>query len=396
MSVSSRQLVALALLLSLSASAGSGAAGAARAKSAVTKKPSRRSQLKAKLSSVLAKIGVAQTQLDDKKEEEERVSDLLQKSQERLERATQRLHDAKARVAAAKLQVDAATRRLKVAEAQLAVHQRRLSRRIAANYMMGSVSYADVLLGSQSIADFLDRHYLVEKVLDSDVSMLRELRAAQERVARERAALEQKRSQLAFAQQTIFQTVLAVTAEKATRAKLLAKVQNEREYMQRMLDELERDSNDIQSQLQALSARGPSAGGPLPAWGGSFLRPAAGRITSGFGYRMHPILGYPRLHCGLDIGAGYGAPVRAAAAGRIFLAGFYRGYGRCIIIRHSGDLATLYGHLSEIANLQPGDLVKRGQFIGRVGSTGLSTGPHLHFEVRRNGVPVNPASWTGR
>jgi len=109
-----------------------------------------------------------------------------------------------------------------------------------------------------------------------------------------------------------------------------------------------------------------------------------------------PVLGYPRLHCGLDIGAGYGAPVRAAAAGRIFLAGFYRGYGRCIIIRHSGDLATLYGHLSAIANLQPGDLVTRGQLIGRVGATGLVTGPHLHFEVRRNGVPVNPASWTGR
>jgi murein DD-endopeptidase MepM/ murein hydrolase activator NlpD len=382
------------VIATLVASTGSGVAGA-RAKSAVTKKPSRRSQLKAKLSSVFAKIRVVRTQLDEKKEDEARVSDLLQESQDRLERATQRLHVAKERVAAAKLQVDAATRRLKVAEAQLAMHQRRLSRRIAANYMMGSVSYADVLLGSQSISDFLDRHYLIEKVLDSDVSLLRALRAAQERVARERAALEQKRSQLAFAQQAIFQTVLAVTAERAKRAKLLAQIQNEREYIERMLDELERDSNDIASQLQQ-AARGSSMGGPLPAWGGPFVRPAAGRITSGFGYRIHPVLGYPRLHCGLDIGAGYGAPVRAAAAGRIFLAGFYRGYGRCIIIRHSGDLATLYGHLSAIANLQPGDLVKRGQLIGRVGATGLVTGPHLHFEVRRDGVPVNPASWTGR
>jgi murein DD-endopeptidase MepM/ murein hydrolase activator NlpD len=110
---------------------------------------------------------------------------------------------------------------------------------------------------------------------------------------------------------------------------------------------------------------------------------------------MHPILGYRRFHCGIDIGAGHGAPVYAAAEGEIFEAGFYRGYGRCIIILHGGGISTLYGHLSATL-VRPGQRVKRGQLIGRVGSTGLATGPHLHFEVRREGVPVNPALWTGR
>jgi murein DD-endopeptidase MepM/ murein hydrolase activator NlpD len=110
---------------------------------------------------------------------------------------------------------------------------------------------------------------------------------------------------------------------------------------------------------------------------------------------MHPILGYRRFHCGLDIGAGHGAPVRAAAGGEIFEAGFYRGYGKCIIILHGGGLSTLYGHLSAI-RVRIGQRVKRGELIGWVGSTGLSTGPHLHFEVREDGVPKNPFRWIAR
>jgi murein DD-endopeptidase MepM/ murein hydrolase activator NlpD len=119
------------------------------------------------------------------------------------------------------------------------------------------------------------------------------------------------------------------------------------------------------------------------------LQPVAGRLTSGFGERFHPILGYERFHAGVDLGAAWGSPIVAAADGQVVSAGWRGGYGQAVSIAHSGGLETLYGHMSRIA-VHSGELVHRGELIGYVGSTGLSTGPHLHFEVTRNGRPVNP------
>jgi murein DD-endopeptidase MepM/ murein hydrolase activator NlpD len=117
--------------------------------------------------------------------------------------------------------------------------------------------------------------------------------------------------------------------------------------------------------------------------------PAQGPITSYFGYRYHPILHFTRFHAGLDIGAPWGSPIVAAGDGRVVGAGWGGGYGREVEIAHGGGLVSLYGHMSQIV-AQPGSFVRRGELIGYVGSSGLSTGPHLHFEVRQGGTPVNP------
>jgi hypothetical protein len=121
------------------------------------------------------------------------------------------------------------------------------------------------------------------------------------------------------------------------------------------------------------------------------MMPVDGHITSYFGYRYHPILHFTRFHAGLDIGAGWGSPIVAAGDGRVIGAGWAGGYGREVQIAHGGGLVSLYGHMSEIV-AQPGSFVRAGQVIGYVGSSGLSTGPHVHFEVRQSGTPVNPLS----
>lgn len=118
---------------------------------------------------------------------------------------------------------------------------------------------------------------------------------------------------------------------------------------------------------------------------------AGGRVTSGYGLRRHPILGYVRMHSGLDFGAQFGSPIYAVSDGTIAYAGYRGGYGRYVKINHSGGIGTGYGHMSRIA-VSAGQSVRRGQVIGYVGSSGLSTGPHLHYELYRNGVPVNPGS----
>jgi len=117
-----------------------------------------------------------------------------------------------------------------------------------------------------------------------------------------------------------------------------------------------------------------------------------GEVTSGFGYRIHPIFNVRRMHTGIDIDADTGDPIKAASGGTVVSAGWRGGYGKCVVIAHSGGLATLYGHMSEI-KVSVGQAVKKGQVIGKVGSTGYSTGPHLHFEVRVNGDCVDPLKY---
>lgn len=124
-----------------------------------------------------------------------------------------------------------------------------------------------------------------------------------------------------------------------------------------------------------------------------FARPVNARVSSNFGYRIHPILRFTRLHQGVDFGARWGTPVVAAGDGRVSGAGWSGGYGRQVRIDHSGGVATSYSHLSGFA-VAPGTHVRRGDIIGYVGSTGFSTGPHLHFEVRRNGRPLDPMTFS--
>ena len=119
--------------------------------------------------------------------------------------------------------------------------------------------------------------------------------------------------------------------------------------------------------------------------------PVAGPITSGFGLRVHPILRFARMHRGIDFGAGYGTPIHAASDGQVVAAGWSGGYGRQVRIAHGGGIVTSYSHMSR-AVAEPGSFVRQGQLIGYVGSSGLSTGPHLHYEVYRNGAAVNPLS----
>ncbi len=124
---------------------------------------------------------------------------------------------------------------------------------------------------------------------------------------------------------------------------------------------------------------------------GGLLRPVNGRITSNYGARRHPVLGYRRMHSGIDFGAAHGTPIYAVADGRVQMAGYNGGYGRFVRLAHDGGLGSGYGHMSRIA-VSAGQSVRRGQVIGYVGSTGLSTGPHLHYELYRGGRPINPAS----
>jgi murein DD-endopeptidase MepM/ murein hydrolase activator NlpD len=211
----------------------------------------------------------------------------------------------------------------------------------------------------------------------------------------ERERVGHYRSEVQAKERTVAQreTQAAVKHEvyvrsRAQKAHLVSDLGRLRAYWERALAQMEADSRDIEAQIrryQRTTGRVPYS----TPWRGSFMRPVSGGVTSGFGYRMHPILGVRRMHTGVDISASAGTPIRAADGGTVIWSGSRGGYGLCVIIDHGGGMATVYGHCSRLA-VGAGNNVRKGDVIGYVGSTGLSTGPHLHFEVRHNGSPINP------
>ena len=159
----------------------------------------------------------------------------------------------------------------------------------------------------------------------------------------------------------------------------------------RKQDQLLRDSAALTTFIQKQQAQilGVSAGTPSAASVQGFILPLRGKISSSFGMRKHPVYGDVRMHTGTDIDGKTGDPIVAAKEGRVILASAFGGYGNCVIIQNGTGVSTLYGHLSSI-DVTVGNTIGKGEFIGRVGSTGVATGPHLHFEVRINGEPKDP------
>ncbi len=207
--------------------------------------------------------------------------------------------------------------------------------------------------------------------------------ADQEDVVEEEVArLRVQRERLEELAEQVTERKQRVEAELSLQRTLLATVEREIEHFESELAGLEVEQERIKALIRAAQSQGGDAPGLL-------LRPVPGSITSFYGPRVHPILGITRLHTGIDLSAGYGQAVAAAGDGVVILASWFGGYGNTVVIDHGGGMSTLYAHQSQIG-VSNGQTVTAGQTVGYVGSTGLSTGPHLHFEVRLQGGPVNP------
>jgi murein DD-endopeptidase MepM/ murein hydrolase activator NlpD len=245
-----------------------------------------------------------------------------------------------------------------------------------------------VLLQSQTINDFLDRRYHLKKVYKADRQMLVGLKTDADRLEQQRNLVETKKNEITLLTQQLLGQKSTMQAQVVYQKESIGRLKSDRRAMEVAETQLEQDAHTISSLIQQRVSRG------IVAYRGTgqMILPCPGEITSGFGWRMHPVLGYERFHSGLDIGADYGTVINAADRGMVIFAGWYGGYGNAVIIDHGGGLTTLYGHTSELY-VTEGQEVQRGQAIAAVGSTGLSTGPHLHFEVRREGDPTDPVAF---
>ena len=295
--------------------------------------------------------------------------------------------------------------RLSDTQGRLADARSRLAERAIAAYTgeKGTARYADLLLRVRSVRDLAAASAYLQSAIADERDTVRRYESLKGQVGNLRDTLDRDRS-LARGQRDVVATQeqdlsnrrqaedsvrQQVAAEVAKQNDLLAQLRARKAEFQGQIAALQRQSDSLAAMLH-----GRQAGQALvPSGHGVLAVPIPGApITSGFGPRVHPIYGDVRMHSGIDFGASTGTPIHAAADGVVVSAGPLGGYGNATVIDHGNGLATLYGHQSSIA-VAPGQRVSRGQVIGYVGCTGLCTGPHLHFEVRVRGTPVDPMQY---
>lgn len=330
------------------------------------------------------KAAQAQQQVDS-------VSEQLRVIQGDLDTASSEYNSILDKLKATEQQITANTALLEKVEKNLAARSQILNKRMRDIYENGQVNYLDVLFGAVDFADFTTRAELLKRVVNQDLTLVAQVKAERELVVQKKAELERDKNAITELKAQAAAKKAVIESKKNDREQVLTTAVNERDTAERAYQELMETSRQIEQMIRNSQSSGGKSSAPAGATG-AMMWPASGPITSPFGWRTHPIFGTQRYHSGIDIGADYGDAVAAADGGTVIFSGWMGGYGNAVIIDHGNGISTLYAHNSELL-VEEGTRVRKGQTISRVGSTGYSTGPHLHFEVRENGTPVSPMNY---
>ncbi|MFN5301402.1 MAG: murein hydrolase activator EnvC family protein [Pseudanabaena sp.] len=246
------------------------------------------------------------------------------------------------------------------------------------------------LLSSQDLNQFADRRRQIERIYDRDRKLLADLSQRSNQVEKQRNQIVAQKNEIELLTQKLKYQKSNIESEAVAQQNTINRLKSDRQALSQAEDRLAEDSRRL-SQI-ILSKVQPYDGLILPPGTGQLMYPTIGPVTSNFGWRTHPILGTERFHAGIDFGADYGSLIYASEQGRVIYADWYGGYGNAVIVDHGNGMTTLYAHCSDLY-VKDGDVVAKGQPIAAVGSTGFSTGPHLHFELRANGEPIDPAAY---
>ncbi len=347
-------------------------------------------QLIQRRANILARRNQVQRKLHQKKIEVQQTRDKLHGVEHIVRSARTQLETATAHLQLAKREVKRANAALAIARGIFVQAQNTVGQRLVAAYERGEQGYLDFLLSSEDFSDLLERMQMAKYLRIQDQEALAVLQQRRDSVTHYQRLVLRKTQAVAVWQQQVATLHAQAVRKQQKTAQLLEKVKEERDDFEAEFATLERDSAEVTSELQrwqhSASGRRVFNTHFVGNLGGL---PVHGRITSKFGWRIHPITGVRKMHTGLDIAAPIGTAIVAAGGGQIIWAGHKGGYGNAVMIDHGHGKTTLYGHMSSFC-VRIGQVVAKGELIGRVGSTGFSTGPHCHFEIRINGVPVNP------
>lgn len=338
--------------------------------------------------------------------ERDRLNNLQHEAQKHLTGLKQNLQTTDSYLQESESRLQLATQRLQQLETDLDVAERSYQERQIATvarlrYLQRSPAFAGwaVLLESENISDFFSRRHQLKLVFQADQKILLKLNTQANSIDKQKTEVEQQKNEIGLIREQLLAQKADYQTQAQSQSELIQRLNSDRLALEAAQNQLERESKNLEVLIQQKVAEAEEAQAKTNSRTNIIIRgtgvmayPSDASTSSPFGWRVHPILGYRRFHAGLDFAASYGSKIRAADSGRVIFAGWYGGYGRAVIIDHGNGITTLYGHTSELY-VSEGQAVERGQAIAAVGSTGFSTGPHLHFEVRRNGTPVDPANY---
>lgn len=342
-----------------------------------------------KLEQVQQEIQQKESRLEDVQQQKNNLIKELERLNNQLNEAENRLGQVEKDIDATGKELEEVTEELIEAQKDLEHRDNLYKQRIRTMYKNSGYGYLEVLLNADSFSDFISRFYLVSKVAEYDVSILEELKEQRNLVQVKKDEVKEKEIRMLSLKNDLLKKKQEFQTVAVSRNSVLDRVKSEEEQLDMMLAELEKTSKQITQTILNLSQDGEFIGG-------EFIWPAPGytTITSDYGWRPHPIYKTLKHHAGIDIRVPWGEKIVAAGPGKVIYADTCGGYGKTVIIDHGGGIVTLYAHNSSL-NVKVGTVVAAGTTISLAGSTGVSTGPHLHFEVRKNGEAVNPRPWLG-
>ena len=280
---------------------------------------------------------------------------------------------------------------LRIAEEDLQKHKSAFMARARVMYEHKDIKYVELLFEADSLTDFLNKIDMITQILEYDDKVLDDLKETKQKIDSAKTELEDILLKQEEDIGKLSEKQSSLDAALAEKEKLMNDAIANADKYKAIYEAAEREEQRLINSNQKKMSRDEYN---VDYKGGKFLWPVPGshRITSRYGNRIHPVYKTKKFHTGIDIGAGYGLDIVASAEGKVTLATTNGGYGKCVIINHGSGISTLYAHCSSLL-VAEGDIVKKGDVIAKVGSTGVSTGPHLHFEVRINGATTNPESY---
>ena len=254
----------------------------------------------------------------------------------------------------------------------------------------------ELILSARSINSLMDTFYFEKIVIQNDYQRMQAVKAKANQIAQLKAQVENQKRMVAASIRDINNQKATIQNSIAENKNMIERLQKDKNYYEKTERELAQQSASIQNMIASLTKKNSQSGSTVKITSTGFIKPISGPITSPFGWRIHPIFKSRIFHSGIDIGGPNGGAIQASNDGKVIYSGWYGGYGKCVILDHGvvngQPSTTLYAHMSSIA-VSNGQMVTKGQTIGREGSTGYSTGPHCHFEVRVNGKPTNPMNY---
>ena len=336
-------------------------------------------------------IEESNTQLSDIDEELTENLQQIQKLDESIQTTEQTLKDLTQKISEKEEEIVNIEKELEVITQKYNTQKELLDARLVAMYETENTNYLDVVLGADSLTDFISTYYLITELASYDIDLLELVESQKNEIEQKNQQLSKQKESLESEKRTSQMTQIALSNTKLLRENYIAKLNEEEQTIQAKIDEYYNQINEIEAEIKNLAAT-VSFGEDYQ--GGPMQWPIYEHytITSNYGMRTHPITGVYKLHTGVDISAGIGTDFTAMANGIVVKAEYNAAYGNMVIIDHGGGVQTLYAHGSQIM-VQVGQEVKAGDVVLKVGSTGYSTGPHAHFEVRINGDPVNPLDY---